>query len=96
MAKQSISRAFRLASKRCAALGGDGDAALRRFATNPASLPCWQGDDVGGFENASSALGGGLAVTGNYPGRHRVHLHALHGEFGGEPFKRENIDQLDI
>jgi len=30
------------------------------------------GDDVQGFENTGSALGGGLAVTGNYPGRART------------------------
>ena len=38
----------------------------------PISLHCWQGDDVGGFENTGSELGGGLAVTGNYPGRART------------------------
>src|SRR5690606_34048184 len=36
----------------------------------PVSLHCWQGDDVGGFEDAGE-LGGGLAVTGNYPGKAR-------------------------
>jgi L-rhamnose isomerase len=36
------------------------------------SLHCWQGDDVAGFENTGSALGGGLAVTGNYLGRART------------------------
>ncbi len=38
----------------------------------PVSVHCWQGDDVGGFENAGEALGGGLAVTGNYPGKART------------------------
>ena len=38
----------------------------------PISLHCWQGDDVGGFENAGEALGGGLAATGNYPGKART------------------------
>ena len=36
------------------------------------SLHCWQGDDVGGFEGTGQAIGGGLAVTGNYPGRART------------------------
>ena len=40
--------------------------------TVPISLHCWQGDDVGGFENTGEALGGGLAVTGNYPGKART------------------------
>ena len=50
--------------------GVDTDAALAVLKTVPISLHCWQGDDVGGFESAG-ALGGGLAVTGNYPGRAR-------------------------
>jgi L-rhamnose isomerase len=54
------------------ALGVDTDAALERLTTIPVSLHCWQGDDVGGFENSSSELGAGLAVTGNYPGRART------------------------
>lgn len=36
------------------------------------SLHCWQGDDVRGFENAGNDIGGGLAVTGSYPGRART------------------------
>jgi L-rhamnose isomerase len=37
------------------------------------SVHCWQGDDVGGFESSSAGdPGGGLAVTGNYPGRART------------------------
>ena len=36
------------------------------------SLHCWQGDDVGGFEGSGEELGGGLAVTGNYPGKART------------------------
>ena len=53
------------------ALGVDVDAAFRRVAEIPVSLHCWQGDDVAGFENSGS-LDGGLAVTGNYPGRART------------------------
>ena len=53
------------------ALGVDVDAAFRRVAEIPVSLHCWQGDDVNGFEN-SGALDGGIAVTGNYPGRART------------------------
>ena len=45
---------------------------LERLARIPISLHCWQGDDVGGFENTGEAIGGGLAVTGNYPGRART------------------------
>jgi L-rhamnose isomerase len=35
------------------------------------SLHCWQGDDVTGFENREGALTGGIAATGNYPGKAR-------------------------
>src|SRR6202000_202326 len=50
----------------------DTEAVLRRLETISVSLHCWQGDDVGGFENAGGPLGGGLAVTGNYPGKART------------------------
>jgi L-rhamnose isomerase len=55
-----------------AALGVDTEAAMQRLAGIPLSLHCWQGDDVGGFENAGLELGGGLAVTGRYPGKART------------------------
>jgi L-rhamnose isomerase len=64
-------QAYELARQRFAALGVDTDQALKRLATVPISMHCWQGDDVGGFES-SGALGGGLAVTGNYPGKART------------------------
>lgn len=64
--------AYELARERYAALGVDADAALATLARTPISLHCWQGDDVGGFENAGGAPGGGLAVTGNYPGKART------------------------
>jgi L-rhamnose isomerase len=66
-----IEAAYALARERYAALGVDTDHALARLAGIPISLHCWQGDDVGGFENAGGELGGGLAVTGNYPGKAR-------------------------
>lgn len=54
-----------------AAAGVDVEEALARLAKVSISLHCWQGDDVGGFEGACGAIGGGLAVTGNYPGKAR-------------------------
>ncbi len=53
-------------------LGVDTDVALRKLATIAISLHCWQGDDVTGFENTGESLGGGIAVTGNYPGKART------------------------
>ena len=70
-AKQ-IEDAYRLAQERYATLGVDTDQALKTLARIPISLHCWQGDDVTGFESPEAALGGGLAVTGDYPGKART------------------------
>jgi L-rhamnose isomerase len=104
--------AFDLARAQYAALGVDVDTAMTKLAAIPISIHCWQGDDVGGFENPGGALGGGLAVTGNYPGKartpdelradfeqalklipgkHRINLHAIYGEFGGKKVSRDAI-----
>jgi L-rhamnose isomerase len=69
---KSIAAALELARERYAALGVDVDAALAALAQIPISLHCWQGDDVGGFENFGGSLSGGLAVTGNHPGKART------------------------
>lgn len=69
---RNVEQAFALAKQRYADLGVDVEEALAKLATIPISLHCWQGDDVGGFENAGEELGGGLAVTGNYPGKART------------------------
>jgi L-rhamnose isomerase len=69
----TIERDYASARERYAELSVDTEAALRKLATIPISLHCWQGDDVGGFEEAGSGEpGGGLAVTGNYPGKART------------------------
>ena len=70
-AESSIEAAYRLAHERFSALGVDVDAAVRILGGISVSLHCWQGDDVGGFDGGG-APGGGLAVTGNYPGRART------------------------
>jgi L-rhamnose isomerase len=72
LSEKGIEPAFTLARQRYADLGVDVDKALKQLAKSPISLHCWQGDDVGGFENMGGALGGGLAVTGNYPGKART------------------------
>ncbi|MES1181117.1 MAG: L-rhamnose isomerase, partial [Verrucomicrobiota bacterium] len=72
MNHSSIEKSFALATERYAALGVDVDHALKTVATIPISLQCWQGDDVGGFENFGGALTGGLVATGNYPGEART------------------------
>jgi L-rhamnose isomerase len=72
MSKQSIARAFEDARERYGEHGVNVDAALQRLASIAISLHCWQGDDVGGFERFGTGLGGGLAATGNYPGKART------------------------
>ncbi len=63
--------AFAAACERYAALNVDVEQALALAADVPVSLQCWQGDDVAGFESKGS-LTGGIAATGNYPGRART------------------------
>jgi len=70
---KSIEKAYALARARYAELGVDTEVAMKRLARVPVSLHCWQGDDVGGFERLGiDEPGGGLAVTGNYPGKART------------------------
>jgi L-rhamnose isomerase len=65
-------KGFEVAREIYSAHGVDVEDAIAALAKIPISLHCWQGDDVQGFENSSSAIGGGLAVTGNYPGAART------------------------
>ncbi|MBQ9088570.1 MAG: L-rhamnose isomerase [Lentisphaeria bacterium] len=65
-----MSKCFETAKNFYADLGVDVEAAFARLDKIPVSIHCWQGDDVNGFEN-SGELDGGIAVTGNYPGRAR-------------------------
>lgn len=67
-----MSREFRLANEKYERAGVQVDQALTELRSIPISLHCWQGDDVGGFESTGSSLGGGLAVTGSYPGKART------------------------
>ncbi len=108
---QVIERRYALAKEQFAQWNVDTEAAIKRLAGVPVSVHCWQGDDVGGFERKAE-LGGGLAVTGNYPGKarsvdelrsdlqkayslipgkHRLNLHAIYGEFGGKAVDRDAI-----
>jgi L-rhamnose isomerase len=68
----TLDKAYEIAKEQYAEIGVDTDKALERLASIPISLHCWQGDDVGGFENSGEDLGGGLAVTGAYPGKART------------------------
>ncbi|MEO0452930.1 MAG: L-rhamnose isomerase [Verrucomicrobiota bacterium] len=104
---------YKEAKEQYAALGVDVEAALDQLEKSPISVHCWQGDDVVGFEGGAAALGDGLSVTGNYPGKarnideleqdfekvlsllpgkHRINLHAIYGDFQGKKVDRDEIE----
>ena len=69
---RAIEQAYALAREQYAALGVDTHRAVETLRTIPISLHCWQGDDVGGFENAGEAdRRRHSGRTGNYPGKAR-------------------------
>ena len=110
---EEIENAYQAARERYARLGVNTEGVIETLGNVSLSLHCWQGDDVGGFEKPDARLeGGGIQVTGNYPGRartaeelrmdikkacslipgrHRLNLHAMYGEFGGKSVDRNEI-----
>ena len=114
MNESTVEQAYTHAQECYARLGVDTEAALKKLREVSLSLHCWQGDDVAGFEAPEASLsGGGIMVTGNYPGRartiaelradlefayslipgkRRLNLHAIYGEFGGERVDRDEIE----
>ena len=69
MAKKEV---YAEAREQYAELGIDTEKAMDTLHKIPVSMHCWQGDDVGGFEHPGATLdGGGIQVTGNYPGKAR-------------------------
>jgi L-rhamnose isomerase len=69
----SIQDAYKYAAEKYAELGVDVEQALKKLEKISISVHCWQGDDVGGFERPDSSMdGGGIQVTGNYPGKART------------------------
>ena len=69
---RKLEQAYRLARERYAGLEIETDQVLKVLKRVSISIHCWQGDDVGGFENPNQQIGGGLAVTGSYPGKART------------------------
>lgn len=68
----NVEKSFNIACEIYQAHGVDPIAAIEKLKNIPVSLHAWQGDDVVGFEDFTSALTGGCQVTGNYPGRART------------------------
>lgn len=69
MEEKSITKSYELAQERYAEIGVDTEEALKKLADIPISMHCWQGDDVGGFENNGELSNGGIMATGSYPGK---------------------------
>jgi L-rhamnose isomerase len=114
MKKATIEKMYQIAKEQYAPLGVDTDMVLEEMKNLDISLHCWQTDDVGGFEKAGAELGGGgIQVTGNFPGKaktiaqmrndldkvmsllpgkQRLNLHAIYGEFGGKLVDRDQIE----
>ena len=67
-----VENVYAMASERYKELGVDTAKAITGLERVAISMHCWQGDDVGGFENAGSLADGGLMATGNYPGKART------------------------
>ncbi|MBS3776505.1 MAG: L-rhamnose isomerase [Bacteroidales bacterium] len=110
----NIKKAYEIAKQQYKELGVDTDQALEKLRDLQVSMHCWQTDDVGGFETPESELeGGGIQVTGNYPGKARsleevrqdldkamsllpgkqkINIHAIYGDFGGKLVDRDQID----
>jgi L-rhamnose isomerase len=114
MKKEHVEKAYKLAKEQYAALGVDTDKVIADMSDVKISLHCWQTDDVGGFEKPGAELGGGgIQVTGNFPGKattieqmrtdldkvmsllpgkQRLNLHAIYGEFEGKTVDRDQIE----
>jgi len=114
MKKELIKESYKLAREQYASLGVDTDKVLAEMDNISISLHCWQTDDVGGFEKPGAELGGGgIQVTGNFPGKaktiaqmradldkvmtllpgkQRLNLHAIYGEFEGKLVDRDQIE----
>lgn len=108
-----MENAYKQARECYAQMGVNTDRVLTELKNISLSLHCWQGDDVCGFENPRTSLsGGGIQVTGNFPGKattaeelrmdmkkayslipgkHRLNLHAIYGEFEGKIVDRDEI-----
>ena len=114
MNKELVKKAYAIAREQYAGLGIDTDKAIERLKEIKISLHCWQADDVAGFERPDAELGGGgIQVTGNYPGkarnmaqlrqdiekvltlvpgRQRINIHSIYGDFGGRLVDRDQFE----
>ncbi|MFX0103121.1 MAG: L-rhamnose isomerase [Candidatus Hodarchaeota archaeon] len=72
MVSTDIEKSFDIAERKYAEFNVNVKDVLKKLSDVSISMHCWQGDDVGGFEHPNAELsGGGIQVTGNYPGKAR-------------------------
>ncbi|MGE4484322.1 MAG: L-rhamnose isomerase [Oscillospiraceae bacterium] len=71
MNEKLIEKGYEYAKDVFAEYGVNIDAAIAKADSIPIAMHSWQGDDLVGFDGADS-LTGGIATTGNYPGRART------------------------
>jgi len=69
---QQSEKGYKEAVEKYRDIGSDAEKAVEKLKDISISIHCWQGDDVAGFEKPDSQLkGGGIQVTGSYPGKAR-------------------------
>lgn len=72
MVPEHVKASYEQAKRMYAVHGVDTDKALEALKAIKISIHCWQGDDVRGFLFRGQQLGGGISVTGAYPGAART------------------------
>lgn len=68
MSDSRVMRGYEYAREVFGSMGIDTDVAIKLADAVPVSMHSWQGDDLVGFDGIGE-LSGGIASTGNYPGR---------------------------
>lgn len=71
MDEKLVIKGYEYAKEVYAGRGVDVDKTIEAMKGVPISMNCWQADDVLGFDG-DDTLSGGIATTGNYPGRART------------------------
>jgi L-rhamnose isomerase len=72
ISEKLVEQGYRYAQEAYALRGVDVERAMEQCAQIAISMHCWQGDDVRGHEGEGGGASGGIATTGNYPGRART------------------------
>jgi len=65
----NIARNYEVAKELYGEMGVDTDAVLKKLAEVPISVHCWQIDDLQGWEFPAAEMTGGIAATGDAPGK---------------------------